>query len=169
MPSIDQIALEVLARTPAVLPSLLVGLPSVALETPNPEGWSLKDIVAHLVDVEDGVMVERITRMLEVDRPFIRSIDPPARLADGDYAARPLDGLLDDLARQRAAHVAWLSSLTDEQLARAGQHDEVGEIYVIDLAHQWAAHDLTHLRQIALMLQTHLAPLMGRTRMFYDV
>jgi hypothetical protein len=40
---------------------------------------------------------------------------------------------------------------------------------VVDLAHQWAAHDVTHLRQLALMLQTHLAPLMGRTRMFYDV
>lgn len=169
MPSIDQIALHVLERTPLVLRSLLSGLPSSAVEAPNPEGWSLKDIVAHLLDVEDGVMVERITRMLESDRPFIRSIDPPARLAAGGYAARPLDDLLDDLARQRARHVPWLASLTSEQLARAGEHDEAGEIYVVDLAHQWAAHDLTHLRQIALMLQTHLAPLMGRTRMFYDV
>jgi hypothetical protein len=107
--------------------------------------------------------------MLEAERPFIRSIDPPARLAAGDYAARPLDDLLDDLTRQRAAHVAWLASLTGEQLARPGEHEEVGEIFVVDLAHQWAAHDLTHLRQIALMLQTSLAPLMGRTRSFYDV
>jgi hypothetical protein len=169
MPSIDQIAVDVLQRTPPVLRFLLSGLPSSAVEAPNPEGWSLKDIVAHLVDVEDGVMVERITRMLESDRPFIRSIDPPARLTAGGYASRSLDALLDDLARQRAAHVLWLSSLTSEQLARAGEHDEAGEIYVIDLAHQWAAHDLSHLRQMALMLQTYLAPLMGRTRMFYDV
>ena len=169
MPSIDQIALDVLERTPLLLRSLLSGLPSFALEAPNPEGWSLKHVVAHLVDVEDGVMVARITRMLKDERPFIRSIDPPARLAAGDYVARPLDHLLDDLTRQRAAHVIWLSGMTSAQLARAGEHEEAGEIYVVDLAHQWAAHDLTHLRQIALMLQTHLAPLMGRTRMFYDV
>jgi DinB superfamily len=169
MPSIDQIALDVLARTPVVLRSLLLGLPSDAVEAPNPEGWSLKDIVAHLVDVEDGVMVERITRMLESDRPFIRSIDPPARLAAGDYASRSLAALLDDLAQQRARHVPWLASLTSEQLARAGEHDEAGEIYVVDLAHQWPAHDMSHLRQIALMLQTQLAPMMGRTRIFYDV
>jgi len=28
---------------------------------------------------------------------------------------------------------------------------------------------MAHLRQIALMLQQHLAPLMGNTRGFYDV
>jgi hypothetical protein len=80
-----------------------------------------------------------------------------------------LPDLLDQLERQRAEHVPWLSGLTSEQLARAGEHDEAGEIHVVDLAHQWAAHDVTHLRQLALMLQAHLAPLMGRTRMFYDV
>ena len=169
MPSIDHIALEVLARTPRVVRALLSDLPSSALEAPNDEGWSVKHIVAHLVDVETGVMVDRITRLLEAERPFIRSIDPPARLAAGGYAQRSLDDLLDDLARQREAHVPWLASLSVDQLARRGDHDEVGEIRVVDLAHQWAAHDLSHLRQLALMLQTHVAPLMGNTRAFYDV
>jgi hypothetical protein len=169
MPSIDHIALAVLARTPTVLRSLLSDLPSSALETPNDEGWSLKDILAHLVDVEDGVMVARITQMLESERPFIESIDPPARLVAGDDASRSPDDLLEDLSRQRATHVPWLASLTANQLARGGDHEEVGEIFVVDLAHQWAAHDLSHLRQIALMLQTRLAPLMGNTRAFYDV
>ena len=44
------------------------------LEQPNAEGWSLKDIVAHLVDVEDVAFVERISRMLGEDRPFIASL-----------------------------------------------------------------------------------------------
>jgi hypothetical protein len=65
--------------------------------------------------------------------------------------------------------VPWLSGLTPQQLARTGQHDQVGEIHPIDIAHQWAAHDMAHLRQIALMIQQHLAPLMGATREFYDV
>ncbi len=45
----------------------------------------------------------------------------------------------------------------------------MGEISVMDIAHQWAAHDVMHLRQIALMIQQHLAPKMGNTRSFYDV
>jgi hypothetical protein len=59
--------------------------------------------------------------------------------------------------------------LSEQELARNGEHDEVGEICVSDIAHQWAAHDVSHLRQIALMIQQHLAPLMGNTRGFYDV
>ncbi len=167
--SIDPAAKAVIGSTPRVLRMLLEGLPWTLVEAPNPEGWSLKDIVAHLHDAESIAFVERIQRMLHENRPFIRSIDPPARLASGGYAERGLAELLDDLDRQRAEHLSWLEALTEDQLARAGEHDTVGEIRVIDIAHQWAAHDMAHLRQIAHMIQAHLAPLMGNTRGFYDV
>src|SRR5262249_12805234 len=113
--------------------------------------------------------VARIGRMLSQQCPYIAAIDPPARLAAGDYASRSLEDLLDELERRRTADVRWLRGLEPEQLRRAGQHQEVGEIFVIDIAHQWAAHDLAHLRQVTLMLQQHFAPLMGATRGFYDV
>jgi len=166
---LDPAALVIIRRTPAVLRSLLEGLPEAVLLTPNDEGWSLKDIVAHVCDVEGGAMVERIQRMRTEDHPFIRSIDPPARLAAGGYAKRSLEDLLATLERARQEHADWLGSLTPADLARSGQHDEVGEIYVVDLVHQWAAHDLSHLRQIGVRLQQHLAPRMGATRAFYDV
>ncbi len=167
--SIDPAALAVIACTPKIVRSLVMDLPLELRKRPNDEGWSLEDIVAHLHDVEGGAMVERIQRMLSEERPFIASIDPPARLAAGGYASRETSDLLDELDQQRAEHVAWLRQLTPEQLARQGQHQEVGEIRVIDLAHQWAAHDMDHLRQMSLMIQQHLAPLMGNTRAFYDV
>ena len=78
--SVDRAALEVVAQTPRVLKALLAGLPREVLEAPNDEGWSLKDIVAHLHDAEGIAFVERIDRMLHEERPFIASIDPPARL-----------------------------------------------------------------------------------------
>jgi hypothetical protein len=167
--SIDPAAIELIAQTPRVLRALLSGLPAAVLNTPNPEGWSVKDIVAHLHDVESVAFVERISRMLDEEQPLIQSIDPPARLEAGGYALRGLEELLDELEGRRGEHVAWLAGLTPEQLARSGQHDAVGEIHVVDIAHQWAAHDMAHLRQVSLMLQEHLAPLMGRTRGFYDV
>ena len=169
MNSVDPAALQLIGRTPLVLRSLLAGLPLALIGRPNAEGWSLKDIVAHLHDVEGVAFIERIGRMLHEERPFIRSIDPPARLTAGGYAARDLDGLLDDLERQRTEHMAWLAQLEPEQLMRAGIHDTVGEIRVVDIAHQWAAHDMAHLRQVALMIQEYFAPMMGATRGFYDV
>jgi hypothetical protein len=168
-PAIDPAALELIARTPRVLRDLLLGQPATTLEQPNDGGWSLKDVVAHLVDVEEVAFVERISRMLNEERPYIAAIDPPARLVAGDYATRSLADLLDELERRRADDLAWLRSLDARQLSRPGLHQEVGEIFVLDIAHQWAAHDMDHLRQVALMLQQHLSPLMGATRGFYDI
>ena len=167
---IDPTALAIIGRTPAVVRALLDGLPRELTHAPNEDGWSLRDIVAHLHDVESGAFTERIERMLDAaqERPFIRSIDPPARLAAGGYASRDIDDLLDELTRKRSEHVEWLANLTPEQLQREGQHDEAGLIRVVDIAHQWAAHDLSHLRQIAFMIQQYLAPKMGATRAFYD-
>ncbi|HEX8967601.1 MAG TPA: DinB family protein [Chloroflexota bacterium] len=169
MNSIDPTALEIISRTPRVLRTLLEHLPASVLEQPNDQGWSLVDIVAHLHDAEGVAFVERIGRMLEEERPFISSIDPPARLRAGGYASWTLDDLLNDLDGQRAEHVGWLARLSADQLARRGVHDSVGEIRVVDIAHQWAAHDMSHLRQVAHMIQQYLAPLMGATRDFYDV
>jgi dienelactone hydrolase len=166
---VDPSAIAVIGRTPTVLRALLLDLPSELIDAPNDEGWSLKDIVAHLVDAEDLAFVERISRMLNEEMPAIASIDPPARLDAGGYAARTLRDLLDDLQHQREQHSSWLRGLSPDQLTRAGNHDEVGEIRVVDIAHQWAAHDMAHLRQIALLIQQHVAPLMGATRAFYDV
>lgn len=131
---------------------MLAGLPNEVLERANDEGWSLKDIVARLHDVDGVAFLERINRMLNEERPFIQSIDPPARLAAGGYAARGLDGLLTELERLRVEPVSWLRGLSPEQLARRGQHDSVGEIFVVDIAHQWAAHDMAQLRQVSLMI-----------------
>jgi len=166
---IDPAAIDVISRTPAVLRALLAGLAPDLLYRPNDEGWSLKDIVAHLHDVEGIAFVERISRMLDEDRPFIQSIDPPARLVAGGYGSRELSALLDELAQQRKQHVDWLRSLNSDELARIGVHDRVGEISVINIAHQWAAHDMAHLRQVSLMIQAYFAPMMGATRAFYDV
>jgi DinB superfamily len=160
-------ALAVLRSTPIMLRTLLAGLPPDVVARPNPEGWSVKDVVAHLHDAESIAFTERIRRMIDEDNPAIQSIDPPRRLAQGDYAARTLPDLLDDLARLRSTHVPWLESLTAEQLARTGVHDTAGTITPRDVVHQWAFHDLAHLRQIMEMLQAGLVPGMGSTRTFY--
>jgi hypothetical protein len=167
--SIDPAATALIRSTPMVLRALFAGVPAAVLLAPNPEGWSLKDIVAHLHDAESIAFVERISRLLKEERPHIQSIDPPARLIAGGYRERQMAELLDELTEKRVEHAAWLESMSAAQLARAGEHDTVGEIRVTDIAHQWAAHDMAHLRQIALMLQGYLAPMMGNTRGFYDV
>ena len=167
--SIDSTALATLASTPLVVRALFNGVDDAVANEARDDGWSAKDVLAHLLDVEMGVISTRIRRILDEGRPFIRSIDAPARLAEGGYATRSVESLLSELTAAREQHVAWLRTLTGEQLARAGDHDEAGEITASDIAHQWAYHDLMHLKQIASILQVGFAARMGNTRKFYDV
>jgi hypothetical protein len=166
---IDSTAMSVLASGPRVLTALFAGVTDDAASDARDDGWSAKDALAHVLDVEQGVISTRIRRILDEQRPFIRSIDAPARLIEGGYAARSVSSLLDELAAARERHVAWLQTLTADQLARAGDHDEAGEITASDIAHQWAYHDLMHIKQVASMLQAGLVGHMGNTRKFYDV
>ena len=49
---------------------------------------------------------------------------------------------------QRAANLAWVQSLSDEELDRAGIHEERGEESVRRIVKLLAAHDIVHCRQI---------------------
>lgn len=166
---IDRTSLAILASTPSVIRLLFAGVEDAVASEERDEGWSAKDALAHMLDVEQGVISERIRRILDEEHPFIRSIDAPARLVAGGYASRSIESLLDELTSARDRHVAWLRTLTTDQLERAGDHDEAGVITAGDIAHQWAYHDLMHLKQIASMLQAGLVDRMGNTRKFYDV
>jgi len=167
--SLDPVALAILRSTPDVLRAFFAALPEPDALHAVDDGWSARDALAHLVDTEAGVLAERVRRIVDEDRPFIRSIDAPARLIEGGYRDRSVASLLDELASLRRRHVEWLATLPDADLARAGDHDEAGEISASDVAHQWAYHDLMHLKQIASMLQGALLTHMGNTRKFYDV
>ena len=137
------------------------------LTTPIDDGWSPKDVAAHVLDTDAGVIRARIARIVGEERPFIRSIDPTARLQEGGYAARDIESLLVELEAHRRESLAWLRTLSPALLARTGEHDEAGEVSAADLVHQWAYHDLMHLQQAAAMLQAPLLPRMGNSKRFY--
>jgi hypothetical protein len=173
-------ALTVIGRTPALLRGL-VGGPEGTLEgpddleapgSPQDRSWGPRQVAEHLLDVEDIAFIDRVRRLVDAgvggERPYIRSIDPPARLVAGGYAERTLEDLLGELEQRRAADVAWLRSLPAGALASVGEHDRAGIFAARDLVHYWACHDLLHLRQIARALQDRLAPFAGNLVMFFE-
>jgi hypothetical protein len=161
--------LRILASTPSVIAALVEGCDDAALSVPVDEGWSVQHVIAHIVDVERVIFEDRIGRMLTGDRPFIKSIDPIGRMRHRGLLERGVGALLEELAARRRDEVAALGRLFPEQLARSGVHDEAGEITVSGLIHQWAYHDLMHLKQAASILQAPLVDGMGNTRKFYDL
>lgn len=171
-----QAALGVIGRTPAVLRGLVGGLEAGVLEaapgSTHDTSWGPRQVAEHLLDVEDIAFMDRVRRVVDAgeggERPYIRSIDPPARLVAGGYAERTLEDLLGELEQRRAADVAWLRSLPAGALANVGEHDRAGIFAAGDLIHYWACHDLLHVRQIARGLQDTLAPFAGNLVMFFE-
>jgi hypothetical protein len=166
MASLDPSVFVILGSTGWRLRELLADLPNSALVKPVDEGWSVKHALSHLVDTED-VIAGRIRRIVTEDNPFIESIDPTARLKQGGYLKRGIDDLFAEFEMNRNFGLTWLKTLSDEKLQRTGTHDEAGVISAANHAHQWAYHDLMHLKQIESMLGKLLEPGMGNTLRFY--
>ena len=159
-------ALDVFGSTPATLRALLGKLPDDAVSAPGDEGWSAKDVVAHLVSLYGPTLVNRIRPILERDEPPIPSADEAALLEASGLRRKPLAELLDELDRQRRDAVAWLRGLSDEQLRRVGIHSEAGRVSVADLIHHKAWHDLLHVEQVCRLLAAPLDERRGAMRMF---
>ena len=140
---------ELLRRTPDVLRSLLTGLPSAWLDTPDVDGgWGPKDVVGHLITGEQTDWIERTTRILEHGTAL-----PFDRFDRFAHAQRDVDATLDELVERfgalRAANLERLESLTSEaDLDRRGLHPSLGEVTLRELLATWSVHDLDHVSQI---------------------
>ena len=160
MKDTQEAALAVLGSTPAIVRSLLTGLPAEIVTAKLDRDWSMRMTLEHFVDV-DPVYLARLQRIVEEDQPSIESIDVMARMAEDRYAGRSTESLLGEFATHRAKACAWIRTLTDQQLSRVMQHDTAGELTASNLLHYWPYHDLAHLRGIQRMIQAILAHEMG--------
>jgi hypothetical protein len=138
-----------LARTPDVLRTLLIGLPEAWTDTPDTaDGWRPRDVVGHLITGEQTDWIPRTQRTLEqgTSLPFDR-FDRFAMLERD--AGIPLDDLVERFAVLRGASLAALAELAvDSDLDRRGLHPSLGEVTLRELLATWAVHDLDHIAQI---------------------
>jgi hypothetical protein len=164
-------ALAVLERTPAVLRTLLEGLPDEwTRATEGPETWSPYDIVGHLNHAERADWIPR-ARIILAQGPA-RRFEPFDRLAQfGESEGKSLATLLDELAVLRAESLATLRgwSLTDAQLELEGEHPTFGTVTLRQLLSTWVAHDLGHLAQIARVMAKQYREAVGPWRAFLPV
>jgi hypothetical protein len=138
-----------LARTPVLLRTLLIGLPDAWTDTPDvADGWRPREVVGHLITGEQTDWMARTRRILEHGTSL--AFDPFERFAMLERdAGVPLDQLVEQFATLRAANLAALDDLVVERdLDRRGLHPSLGEVKLRELLATWAVHDLDHVGQI---------------------
>jgi hypothetical protein len=154
-------ALRLLATLPASVQMLVSALPSDLLGwQPAPDSWSIRDVLAHLVDAETLVTRPRIEQMIREDHPLLAVAPLVAPAGDPEQ-------LLAAWVAARAANLPFFRALTAEQLARTGRHPSHGVFTVRDLVIELAYHDQDHLQQIGRIVQAVLYPDMHRFYALY--
>jgi DinB superfamily len=114
---------------------------------PEPQAWSVREIVHHLADSEMTAAI-RLRRLIAEDRPTIEGYDQDAFALRLHYD-RPIDASLDAVAASRATTVDLLDRLTDAEWERTGTHTESGPYSVDAWLEIYAAHAHDHAEQIS--------------------
>ncbi len=143
-------AADVLSRTPAVLKSLLSGLPAGWVSgNEGGQTWSPFDVLGHLIHGERTDWIPRARMILRAGES--EAFEPFDRFAQFEASeGKSLDELLVTFAELRRDSIRALNSLniTGEDLARRGKHPELGVVTLEELLATWVVHDLDHIAQI---------------------
>lgn len=142
-----------MASFPGALAALLGGLPDDdGRWKPCHGGWSIVEIVNHLVDEESEDFRTRVRMTLEEPGKAWPPIDPEGSAVSRKYNERELGESLERFASARIESVAWLRRLSNPDWQKTYSHPSIGEMRAGDIMISWCAHDALHLRQISKRL-----------------
>ena len=161
--------MRVLEQTPATLRGLLSSATAKELDwQPSRERWSISMVLAHLADVEVKGFMSRFRAIAAEENPVLPAYDQLALFR----SAAKFDGRaeLDRFERQRRETLTWLASLAPAVGRRTGRHEELGALTFDQLLHEFAFHDLGHIRQIMELYRSHaFFPKMGVFQSYYKI
>lgn len=144
--------LELLDSTPDILRGLMSELTEEdARWKPAEDRFSIAEVLAHLSHSEGHCYRMRLDRFLSEERPEFEPDDAQMYL-DLYRNADPEDAF-DHFEEQRANNVDYLRELPASAGDRRAIHKEYGEITLSQMLHEWALHDLGHIRQIAELVR----------------
>jgi DinB family protein len=155
MPTLND-SLATLAATEATLRRLTGQLDDAALDfRPATDTWTIREILAHLVDDEAFIMRQRLERIAKEERPHLAPHDEKHWHANRNTARDARDELLADFQTQRIASLNVAQLLRPADWQRVGFQPEYGEFTAEDWLKHWTDHDTVHVDQIEQILNAY--------------
>jgi uncharacterized damage-inducible protein DinB len=152
-----------LEQTHPTLLRLTSSLSDLALDSrPAASDWSIREILAHLVDDEMYVMRTRLERIIEEDRPSLAPHDEKRWYASRNTSRDNVTELLRDFGQQRVASLGIITMLRESDWAREGYQPEYGFFTAEVWLTHWVAHDTAHIRQIEGNLEAYQTSSAGK-------
>jgi len=114
---------------------------------PNPESWSILEVVCHLYDEEREDFREHLDFILHRQNEEWHSIDPQGWVTERKYNEQDLYKMSENFFTERQKSLEWLTEISnsDWETTYTSQYSSVsaGEMFSC-----WVAHDNLHVRQL---------------------
>jgi uncharacterized damage-inducible protein DinB len=151
------------ARQPLALPALIAELRATLprlsaiaeslsteqlLRRPKEGEWCIKEVMAHLRDLEGTLFLPRLQRIASEDRPVFGAFDPEAWARERDHREGRFEDDLATFAQARRQTIAFLEALPAAAAERIGLSGYFGPVSLAQYATHIADHDLEHLGQM---------------------
>ena len=144
--------LDLLDATPTILRGLMTELDYDDVRwKPAPDRFSVGEVLAHLSHSEGHCYRARLDRFLSESNPEFEPDDAQFYLEL--YSQADPEDSFDHFEEQRETNLELLRDLTLEDGARTAVHLEAGPITLSQMLHEWALHDLGHIRQVAELVR----------------
>ena len=144
--------LDLLEETPGTLRGLMRELSHEdAAWKPAPDRFSVAEVLAHLSHSEGHCYRMRVDRFLNEEMPEFEPDD--AQMYLDLYREADAEDSFDHFEEQRDTNMDFLRTLPRAAGERRAMHKEAGEITLQQMLHEWAMHDLGHVRQIAELVR----------------
>jgi hypothetical protein len=144
--------LNLLKATPAILRGLMSEISEEdARWKPAEDRFSIAEVLSHLLHSEGHVYRQRVDRFLSEEMPMFEPDDAQMYLEVYKNADRKRD--FRHFGDQRQTNIEFLRGLPVEAGNRKALHRTAGEITLSQMLHEWALHDLGHIRQIAELVR----------------
>ena len=119
-------------------------------QRPDPQEWSILQILCHLWLSEENVHRSRLQAILDHDNPFIAAPPPPG--PDIPPCHEDAKEALLCFQRERESTMRLLSALSPAQWDRSARHSIFGLTTALEMAHFTAQHDRLHITQLCQTL-----------------
>ena len=161
--------LDLLEATPSILRGLMAEISDAdARWKPAEDRFSIAEALAHLSQSEGHCYRARLDRFLAEDLPAFEPDD--AQMYLDLYRNGDPEEDFAHFEEQRESNVEFLRGLPAAAGARRALHREAGEITLSQMLHEWALHDLGHVRQIAELVRARkYLPGAGPLARFYPL
>lgn len=138
-----------LLATPAVLDGVLEKLPDRSWTyKPDPDEWSLNEIIYHLRDVDREVNLPRLEMILSENNPFIAGADTDPWTQERNYILQDGFVALHQFIESRNRLVERLHGIQPDFWQRPARHSIFGPTDFLEVTWLITRHDRLHVTQV---------------------